>query len=154
MIGRSQVYAFWFYHELIDLMVIKPGKILLVSPHWEVFWVSANSSRLKCLRRNPICVACGKEGVLWILESQIHNGVLQPAHLNLYAIVPQQNGKDGLTLMTQDHIYPRSKGGRSSQDNLQTMCAPCNRRKDNKIEEIKILTRPSYFVYEGITCSL
>jgi len=31
--------------------------------------------------------------------------------------------------LTVDHVVPRSKGGRSSWDNIVTSCAPCNRRK-------------------------
>ena len=36
-------------------------------------------------------------------------------------------------LLEIDHIYPRSKGGRDIDDNLQLLCPPCNRRKSNKI---------------------
>jgi 5-methylcytosine-specific restriction endonuclease McrA len=32
----------------------------------------------------------------------------------------------GLTL---DHIVPKSKGGRGTVENLQTMCVPCNQEK-------------------------
>ena len=31
--------------------------------------------------------------------------------------------------LTVDHVVPRSKGGRSTWDNIVTCCAPCNRRK-------------------------
>jgi 5-methylcytosine-specific restriction endonuclease McrA len=34
--------------------------------------------------------------------------------------------------MEGDHITPWSKGGKTSLDNLQMICKPCNRTKSNK----------------------
>ncbi|WP_411815422.1 HNH endonuclease [Kurthia gibsonii] len=36
-------------------------------------------------------------------------------------------------LLEIDHIIPISKGGMSSEDNLQTLCWKCNRSKGAKI---------------------
>lgn len=33
-----------------------------------------------------------------------------------------------------DHIFPESRGGEATLDNLQTLCRPCNVRKGAKIE--------------------
>ncbi len=38
--------------------------------------------------------------------------------------------KPGLTV---DHVIPRSKGGESSWENIVASCAPCNRKKGNKL---------------------
>ena len=35
--------------------------------------------------------------------------------------------------LTVDHVVPRSKGGASSWDNIVTSCAPCNRRKGDRL---------------------
>jgi 5-methylcytosine-specific restriction endonuclease McrA len=35
--------------------------------------------------------------------------------------------------LTVDHVIPRSKGGRSTWDNIVTCCAPCNRRKGDRL---------------------
>jgi 5-methylcytosine-specific restriction endonuclease McrA len=35
--------------------------------------------------------------------------------------------------LTIDHVIPRSKGGASSWDNIVTCCAPCNRRKGDRL---------------------
>jgi 5-methylcytosine-specific restriction endonuclease McrA len=32
-----------------------------------------------------------------------------------------------------DHVVPRSRGGRSSWDNVVTSCAPCNLRKGDRL---------------------
>lgn len=35
--------------------------------------------------------------------------------------------------LTVDHVIPRSKGGSSAWDNIVTSCAPCNRRKGDRL---------------------
>jgi 5-methylcytosine-specific restriction endonuclease McrA len=35
--------------------------------------------------------------------------------------------------LTVDHVIPRSKGGHSTWDNIVTCCAPCNRRKGDRL---------------------
>ncbi|HEL1668992.1 TPA: HNH endonuclease [Streptococcus suis 2651] len=41
--------------------------------------------------------------------------------------------EQSLLLLEVDHILPVSKGGLSTEDNLQTLCWKCNRSKSNKI---------------------
>jgi 5-methylcytosine-specific restriction endonuclease McrA len=35
--------------------------------------------------------------------------------------------------LTVDHVIPRSRGGESSWENIVASCAPCNRRKGNRL---------------------
>jgi 5-methylcytosine-specific restriction endonuclease McrA len=35
--------------------------------------------------------------------------------------------------LTVDHVIPRSRGGESSWDNIVASCAPCNRKKGNRL---------------------
>jgi len=64
------------------------------------------------------CICCGKEGAYFQLDGD--EGTNR-RHFNLYA--------DDGTLMTKDHIIPKSKGGADRASNMQTMCAPCNKIK-------------------------
>lgn len=69
------------------------------------------------------CVVCGKEGTHFKLCG---DGSTQRRHFNLYA-------EDG-TLMTKDHIVPKSRGGQDLVSNMQTMCTTCNANKGNTME--------------------
>lgn len=83
-----------------------------------------DSIRLKLFSLKGICcVKCGRKGKYYLAE---FNGNPHPC-LNLYA--------SGQILMTKDHIFPRSKGGSDRIDNLETMCARCNSKKSDTIEE-------------------
>lgn len=37
-------------------------------------------------------------------------------------------------LLQADHIFPESKGGETTMENLQTLCQKCNLKKGSKIE--------------------
>lgn len=68
------------------------------------------------------CVCCGKEGAYFQLDPDRNGDNAETRrHFNLYA-------EDG-TLMTKDHIIPKSKGGLDCVFNMQTMCYPCNKAK-------------------------
>ena len=124
----TAVYGFWFYEELREIVGHK-AKIFMPLPNGTNYLVQLNSSRLKCLKRSPVCVGCGKVGEVWILEKDLCD-VNSAPHLALYAVVKNKGSqKDGLTLMTRDHIIPRAHGGSDAQINSQTMCCNCNNDK-------------------------
>jgi 5-methylcytosine-specific restriction endonuclease McrA len=70
------------------------------------------------------CCVCGKEGTHFTLDPSADNP--DRSHFNLRA--------DDGTLMTRDHIIPKSKGGREHISNMQTMCVDCNKAKGNHME--------------------
>lgn len=140
------IYGFWFYEDIINRIgerLSSPRRgsqsddkfIALTNSHHETFEVKVSSPRMELFRQNPKCVNCDHMGSIWILQG--HHAKETP-HLNLYHVgdpIPQHKKQsiDGLILMTKDHIIPKSKGGSSGLDNLQTMCVICNRLKDNKL---------------------
>ena len=48
--------------------------------------------------------------------------------------------------LTLDHVIPRSRGGPSTWDNIVTCCAPCNRRKGDRLPKavgMQLMREPS-----------
>lgn len=71
------------------------------------------------------CCVCGKEGTHFTLDES-HSDNPMRKHFNLRA--------DDGTLITKDHIIPKSRGGRDHISNMQTMCCVCNKAKGNHME--------------------
>lgn len=86
--------------------------------------IKIGKQRYKVFSNNHICVSCGLIGSKMIAEKQPSD---HSPHLNLYAI----DSNDNLVLMTQDHIQPKSIGGKDDLENLQTLCTICNNLKAN-----------------------
>lgn len=81
--------------------------------------VKVTSRRLKVFATKGVrCVTCQRVGTFYVVEKPKGNSGF---HLHLYT--------DCGRMMTQDHILPASKGGKDGLDNLQPMCARCNRDK-------------------------
>lgn len=76
------------------------------------------------------CVKCGLTASFFALERS-KGSKIERYHLNLYGY--NQNGKE--VLFTKDHILPKSRGGKDTLENYQTMCEHCNCKKGNKTEE-------------------
>ena len=72
------------------------------------------------------CACCGRIGTYFKLKADSKN--IERAHFNLFS-------EDG-TLMTKDHIIPKSKGGPDCIENFQTMCEECNKKKRDIMPEI------------------
>ena len=70
--------------------------------------------------------ACGLRAQYFAVES-FAGSLLPSTHANLY-------GKKGdvEVLFTQDHVIPRSRGGKDNLNNSQVMCQPCNSRKGSR----------------------
>ena len=89
--------------------------------------VKVYSLRLRTFKHKGLaCVTCGIVGSFFVKERN-HKGKSCNGsfHLNLYALTNDNEE----VLMTKDHIIPKSKGGRDTLSNLQTMCYDCNQEK-------------------------
>ncbi len=55
-------------------------------------------------------------------------------------------GQPGKHELTIDHVMPRSRGGTTTWENVVTACAPCNRRKGDRLPEearMTLLSKPA-----------
>lgn len=91
------------------------------------YLVFTNSIRLLTLANSQDCACCGLKGVEWRITMHLHKGKeeYQGPHLNLFS--------ECGTMLTCDHVTPKSKGGENSLDNTQTLCTKCNKVKSDKI---------------------
>lgn len=87
-----------------------------------------NSIKMELFKsKGTCCASCGLKGEYFLLEKCEGNNTY---HFNLYATLP--NGS--MMLFTKDHIVPKSKGGKTKINNLQTMCASCNNKKGSRLD--------------------
>ncbi|MEO5350760.1 MAG: HNH endonuclease [Magnetococcus sp. YQC-3] len=95
-------------------------------------------------KKNTNCYLCGIEGSFIALERKLDQPEL-PYIFNLYAV----NKNNEEILMTKDHIFPKSMGGRNDISNLETCCERCNNTKGSKIIKYKNKLN-GYFVINKI----
>jgi len=92
--------------------------------------VKMDSLRLLTFKKSLICEKCGLIGSYFAVERHKY-GNTATYHLNLYAYT-----WEGEVLMTKDHIIPKSKGGRDTLDNMQTLCIRCNQEKGDGVNDV------------------
>lgn len=102
-----------------------------------LFFVKLNTLRLQCFAKSLSCILCGIKGEYFLLQRL--KGSNETPHLNLYAV----NSEGERVLMTKDHLVPKSKGGKDTLDNLNTMCFPCNVLKGSLDIENLLLKQPT-----------
>ena len=89
-------------------------------------WVKMGSIRYQNFKIHGVqCYFCGIQGKYFVMEKHQEK---HPYHFNLYAI--DDNGDE--VLMTKDHIFPKSGGGKNELNNFQPLCHPCNMKKKDQ----------------------
>lgn len=98
---------------------------------------SKQRAEIKCLCEDKFREQVAKRGMsIWdyrLVDTDRHYGYLR------YRVLKDSGGRCALCGITKeessldiDHIIPRSKGGKTVYENLQVLCANCNRSKSNK----------------------
>lgn len=92
--------------------------------------VGVYSVRLQTFLKSQTCACCGAKAIYFRIEKPLKDIVQKHGgHLELYC----EKADGTIDMMTKDHIYPKSRGGSESLDNMQTMCLTCNMAKGNII---------------------
>lgn len=80
------------------------------------------------------CWKCGLEANCFIVNKNRNDQANPHPVMDLYA-----RTATAYTLMTRDHIIPKSFGGSNDVDNLRVGCAPCNHGRGNNMGADDIL---------------
>jgi 5-methylcytosine-specific restriction endonuclease McrA len=79
------------------------------------------------MKKGFACAHCGVEGQYFAVLKNPDGFVFY----RLYGVDAEGDEVE----LTLDHIYPKSKGGKNGQYNLQPLCMPCNMYKSDTIPE-------------------
>jgi hypothetical protein len=91
--------------------------------------VSCDSWRIHLYAAKGVrCAHCGMEGTTFAAE-RAKSQSTPKYHLNLYHVA--EGGEE--TMITVDHIVPKSRGGGNHVSNLQPLCIKCNGRKGDRM---------------------
>lgn len=127
MIRKGKQYG---VKEVLALVIEKGGEPVRIELDGNT--VCVNSDKLVTFKLKGVaCVDCELKGEFFVKEKHITKRGGEYFHLNLYAV--DESGKE--VLMTKDHILPKSSGGHDDISNYQPMCAACNKKKADKINE-------------------
>jgi hypothetical protein len=72
-------------------------------------------------RRGRVCANCGRLGSKVYLQIETNPCISFPKDKAAFFVY-----SDDEMMLTCDHVFPRSKGGKTTGSNLQTLCRECN----------------------------
>lgn len=123
MVNKTYIFKNKEYSvdEMIPFILSENTHIILENTRVKVMGL-----RLESFIRKEPCITCGRQGTIFRIAAGKHSKK-KDWHLTLWS-------NDGIQ-MTKDHIVPKSKGGRDSLNNIQTMCTKCNSKKGNQVSD-------------------
>ncbi len=124
-------FSYLFYNpiimeqERIALVPLRIGhkyKPLRVIDLEELYSTFRNHKRLRVFANKGLkCEYCEKRG-FYLIQTVDKGGAI---HVDLYT--------REFEMMTIDHVYPKSKGGKNTLENLVPCCNICNTKKSDKL---------------------
>ena len=118
-------------YEPINVCTVRRATVLLLKARAEVIEKGEGALHSEHLALDRPCVIRLMRYVR--IPRDVHRRkITRKAVLARDAYTCQYCGRqaNGLTV---DHVIPRSRGGSSEWDNIVTSCAPCNRKKGNRL---------------------
>lgn len=133
-LGRShatRVLVLNASYEPINVCTVRRAAVLVLKSRAEVLERGAGSLRAERLELERPCVIRLVRYVR--IPRDVHRRkITRKAVLARDAYTCQYCGREAAGL-TVDHVIPRSRGGESVWENIVASCAPCNRKKGNRM---------------------
>ena len=118
-------------YEPVNVCTVRRATVLLLKQRAELLERGDGSLRSELLALDRPCVIRLVKYVR--IPRDVHRRkITRKAVLARDAYTCQYCGTEAKGL-TVDHVIPRSRGGSSAWENIVAACAPCNRRKGNRL---------------------
>ena len=125
-------------YEPINVCTMRRAAVLVLKERAEILERNEGALRSERLRLDRPCVIRLVRYVR--IPRDVHRRkITRKAVLARDAYTCQYCGHEAPGL-TVDHVVPRSRGGTSGWDNIVAACAPCNRRKGNRLPREAAMT--------------
>ncbi len=129
----SRVLVLNASYEPINVCTVRRATVLVLKERAEVLESTDGVLRSERMRMRRPCVIRLVRYVR--VPRDVHRRkITRKAVLARDSYTCQYCGRES-TGLTVDHVVPRSRGGQSVWDNIVAACAPCNRRKGNRLPE-------------------
>jgi 5-methylcytosine-specific restriction endonuclease McrA len=130
-IGGSRVLVLNASYEPINVCTVRRATVLLLKSRAELLERGEGAIHSERLELDRPCVIRLQRYVR--IPRDVHRRkITRKAVLARDAYTCQYCGREAASL-TVDHVIPRSRGGQSVWENIVASCAPCNRKKGNRL---------------------
>jgi 5-methylcytosine-specific restriction endonuclease McrA len=129
--GGSRVLVLNASYEPINVCTVRRATVLLLKSRAELLERGEGAIHSERLAIDRPCVIRLQRYVR--IPRDVHRRkITRKAVLARDAYTCQYCGREA-TSLTVDHVIPRSRGGESVWENIVASCAPCNRKKGNRL---------------------
>ena len=118
-------------YEPINVCTVRRATVLLLKEKAEVIELGSHDAALGDAARSPRPVVIRL--VTYVRSRATRTSARSPAAPCSPATAGRASTAARARRLTVDHVIPRSKGGGSGWDNIVASCAPCNRRKGDRL---------------------